>query len=350
MSIKLRKRKLRSGRVQLYLAIYKSGHRTYEALNMFLTKSGSQNKEVLRLADAIRAKRELDAHADAEGIASPWKRDVYLFDYALSVYENKTPLTKRCYIDAFNHLKDFAGERLTFASISERLCADYRTFLLGRLGHNSAGAYFARFKSILRMATKEGYLQRNPAGELTIHSVETHPKYLTYKQIIQLTNTPCGNATVRDAFLFSINTGLRHKDIRDLVWSQIKDGSLTFTQSKTGSPEILPLSDCANSILKRQPRRLDMGEEGGNHIFPLRRQSSVDKVLKTWAKRAGIGVVLSFHWARHSFATLMISQNVDIYTVSKLLGHKNVATTQIYAKVVDSKKKEAISKLPSIGA
>ena len=349
MSIRLRKRRLPSWKIQLYLAIYSSGHRRYEALNLFLTNNGSQNKEILRLAEAIRAKRELDAHADAEGITSPWKRDTNFFDYAQKVYDIKTPLTKRCYVDACTHLKAFAGEHLRFVAINERVCADFRTFLLGRLSRNSAASYFARFKSILRMATKEGYFQRNPADELTIHKVETHPKYLTYDQIVRLENTPCGNAVVRDAFLFAINTGLRHKDIRNLLWSQIKDGSLTFTQSKTGSPEILPLTNSAKAILKRQPRHLNTSDDGEDHVFHLRRQSSVDKVLKTWANRAGIGVKLSFHWARHSFATLMISQNIDIYTVSKLLGHKNVATTQIYARVVDNKKREAISKLPQIG-
>jgi integrase/recombinase XerD len=252
----------------LCLAIYTSGNRKYESLNRFLTTNGSQNREILRLAEAIRAKRELDMHADAEGITSPWRREANIFDYAQKVYDMKMPLTKRCYVDAFSHLKAFAGEHLSFASIIERVSADFRTFLLARVSQNSAASYFARFRSVLRLATKEGYLRRNPADEPNIHKVETQPKYLTYDQILQLEKTPCGNAIVRDAFLFSINTGPRHKDIRFLSWSQIKDGSLTFTQSKTDSPEILPLTDSAEAIVKRQPRLFNVSDDNENFIFP----------------------------------------------------------------------------------
>jgi len=349
MSVRLRKRRLPSGKLQLYLSIYSSGRRRYESLNLFLTNNSVHNKETLRLAEAIRAKRELDAHANTEGISSPWKRDTNFFDFAEAVYKNKLFYAKRCYVNALDHLRAFAGPNLMFTAINERFCTDYRTYIMGRVSRNSAVAYFARFKSILRVATKEGYLHRNPSEDLTIHTVETQPKFLTYEQISALENTPCGNNIVRDAFLFSINTGLRHKDIRSLVWSQIKGGTLAFTQSKTASPEVLPLTESAKAILKRQPRQIGVSSENEDYIFRLRRSSSVDKVLKTWGKRAGIDVKLSFHCARHTFATLMVTQNVDIYTVSKLLGHKNVATTQIYAKVVDTKKREAVNRLPQIG-
>jgi hypothetical protein len=92
MSVKLRKRKLPSGKTQLYLAIGVSRHRRYEALNLFLTKERNGNKQILRLAEAIRAKRELDVHADQEGIASPWRQSLCFFEYAEGIIGTKRRL------------------------------------------------------------------------------------------------------------------------------------------------------------------------------------------------------------------------------------------------------------------
>jgi len=317
---------------------------------MFLTQDGGRNKETLRLAEAIRAKRELDLHADRHGVAAPWKRRTNIFDYAEVLLQHKTPLTKRTYVNALDYLKLLKGDQLTFADISERLCEDFRDFLLSKVKRNTAAAYFARFKSVVNHALKEGYLQRDPAVDLTVRTVETMPRYLTYSQIQQLLAVPCGNNLIRDAFLFSLNTGLRFQDVRDLTWAQIHGDSLEIIQAKTKNAAILPLSESAKAILVRRGG----GEQGriidnNGRVFPLPRRSTVYKVLNTWAKRTGLGVSICFHTARHSFATLMVSQNVDIYTVSKLLGHKSITTTQIYAKVLDEKKKEAIDRLPMIG-
>jgi integrase len=143
---------------------------------------------------------------------------------------------------------------------------------------------------------------------------------------------------------------LRFQDVRDLTWGQIHGDSLEIVQAKTKNAASLPLSKSAQAILVRRGG----GQQGriidnSGRVFPFPRRSTVYKVLNTWAKRAGLGVSICFHTARHSFATLMVSQNVDIYTISKLLGHKDIATTQIYAKVLDEKKKEAIDRLPMIG-
>jgi len=97
MSVRLRRRRLANGRTRLYLSINTSGQRKYEALNMFLTQDGVRNKETLRLAEAIRAKRELDLHADRHGLAAPWKRRANFFDYAEGLLEHKSPITKRTY-------------------------------------------------------------------------------------------------------------------------------------------------------------------------------------------------------------------------------------------------------------
>jgi site-specific recombinase XerD len=83
-------------------------------------------------------------------------------------------------------------------------------------------------------------------------------------------------------------------------------------------------------------------------VFGLRSRSQTRISIKAWVKKAGIDKAISFHTARHTFATLSLSSGADLYTVSKLLGHRNLATTQIYAKIIDTKKSEAVAMLPKI--
>jgi site-specific recombinase XerD len=127
---------------------------------------------------------------------------------------------------------------------------------------------------------------------------------------------------------------------------------LEFTQKKTGAPERFPLSAQALHILAKQKKAKPspnlQREIPANSVFLLPSGSGVNKDLKVWAKTAGIDKPLSFHKARHSFATLALTSGTDIYTVSKLLGHKSLAQTQVYGQVIDEKKRRAINRLPRL--
>jgi integrase len=157
---------------------------------------------------------------------------------------------------------------------------------------------------------------------------------------------------VKQAFFFSCFTGLRYSDVDALTWDKVKNGFIEFSQQKTGDAERLPLSDEAKRILKQQekaePSPNLRREFAKNSVFFMPTQPVVDKQLKAWAKAAALDKRISFHKSRHTFATLSLSAGVDLYTTSKLLGHKNLQTTQIYAQVVDEKKKQAVSMLPSL--
>ena len=134
-------------------------------------------------------------------------------------------------------------------------------------------------------------------------------------------------------------TGLRHCDIQKLHWGDIqKVGEqyrLNFTQKKTKGVEYQPISDQAYKLCGT-PGDID------RLIFEdLPDPSWVSRPLKRWIEAAGIKRRITFHCFRHTFATLQIAGGTDLYTVSKMLGHTNVRTTQIYAKVVDKLKDEA---------
>jgi site-specific recombinase XerD len=354
MSVKLRARKLPSGRTVLFLDIYHKGTQRREALGLYLTSDRKENKEIKRFAEARRAKRELEIHSGEYGIENKNKKRVNVFQFAKSVYNLKSERTAPCYRNSFTHLREFGGNNLTFDQLTPRFCENFKSFLLSKqkLNPNTASAYLARFKSIIHKAIKDKIITQNPAEDVSIRKQEALPKYLTLNEIQQLEQTHCGNEAVKDAFLFSCLTGLRYEDVESLTWSQIRDGGIEFTQKKTDVGERLPLTLEAVEILEKQRTAVKSSKVLKKHltgtVFLLPARQTIDKVLKAWAKRAQFEKTISFHKARHSFATLALNSGVDIYTISKLLGHKNVETTAIYAKVVDEKKKEAVTKLPRI--
>lgn len=134
-------------------------------------------------------------------------------------------------------------------------------------------------------------------------------------------------------------TGLRHCDIQELKWGQIvrhnNSWRINFEQEKTNGVEYMPISDQAYEMCgdRRDPDRLVF--EG------LMDPSWINRPVKKWIEAAGINKHITFHCFRHSYATLQLTNGTDIFTVSKMLGHTNVKTTQIYAKVVDAKKEKA---------
>jgi site-specific recombinase XerD len=353
MSVTLRKRKLPSGRTQLYLDIYHRGQRRSEALGFFLEKNDRfQNRETLKMAEEIRAKRQLDFQADEHGLSRTHNRRASFIKYMEGQQElRKNPRTKKLWKCAAEHFAAFAGENVSFGDLTPQAFERFKTFLLSRVSANSAYVYLANIKTALNQAVNDNLLAVNPAKSV-IRKTETLPVHLSIKEIRKLAKTPCGNDQVKQAFLFSCFTGLRYSDVDRLTWDQIKREYLEFRQTKTGTPENLPLSSEALRILRRQKKAKRSTkirrEIQANAVFFLPTQPGVDKHLKNWGKAAKIAVPLSMHKARHSFGTIALSSGIDIYTVSKLLGHKNLATTQIYAKVVDEKKRQAINKFPSL--
>ena len=178
-------------------------------------------------------------------------------------------------------------------------------------------------------------------------SADSHREFLTFEELQQLAATPFDMPNFKKAFLFSALTGLRWSDITALKWENIhyseKDGwMLKFTQKKTKGAEILPIPEQAVKLLG------DRKEPQDDVIPGLTYSAWYNKKLKAWVMNAGINKKITFHCARHSFATLQLSMNTDIYTVSKLLGHRHLKTTEIYAKVIDKKKIEAANRIPEL--
>ncbi len=154
-----------------------------------------------------------------------------------------------------------------------------------------------------------------------------------------MAQTDCDNDVLKRASLFSALTGLRHSDIQKMKWKEVIEDNdkieLHFTQKKTKGVEYKPISKQALKLCGERRNLEDLVFEN------LPDPSWISRPLKKWIAKAGIHKNITFHCFRHTFATLQLANGTDIYTVSKMLGHTNVNTTQIYAKVIDENKIKA---------
>ena len=206
--------------------------------------------------------------------------------------------------------------------------------------------YFRCFAGALNAAVRAEVILSNPFDKIAstdkIKVPESTREYLTIDEIKQLIATECKRENVKNAFLFSCFSGLRFSDMCAITWGQItQDGEqmrIQLQMQKTKDPLYLPISEQAQ---KYMPNR---GTASANDtIFSMFSEVHSNAIIADWAKAAGITKKVTFHVARHTFATMMLTLGADLYTTSKLLGHTKVETTQIYAKIVNKKKDEAVN-------
>lgn len=362
MKVFLREKKLSKGRRSLYLDFYppiphpetrKPTRREHLKLYIYekpkTETEREHNKETKILGETLRSQRQLDIQSGYYGFltARNSKKSFTAFFDAFTEEKRATTLKSNyeSYVSIGNYVKAFAGETCTFAEVDEHFCRKFKDFLLAqkRLSNNTASAYFDKFKYVIREAYKQKMLKENPAENLkSIKPAPPKREFLTLEELQSLAETPFDFEDLRRACLFAALTGLRYSDVEKLTWSEVQSAGddqyvIRFRQKKTGENETLPLSSEAVSLL---------GERAGDSekIFKELNYSQT-KYISDWTANAGITRHITFHAFRHTFATLQLTFGTDIYTVSKLLGHKNLQTTQIYARVIDEKKREAVNRI-----
>lgn len=374
IKVKLRQKSISGNRQSLYLDFYpaiphpETGEPTRrEFLGLYLFDKAKNpidkqhNKEILQLAEQIRQKREnhLNKPEIYTGYELDQKRIKELGEKNFVAYF-KTLADKRKasnhdnWVSAFNYLETFTKGNLKFADLNEKFCYKFKEYLLTTksnksnkvtLSQNSAVSYFNKLKASLKQAYKDGYLTTDLNVKIEpIKQVETRRNFLTIEELNSLVKTECNNPLLKSAALFSALTGLRFSDIKNLVWSEIHHSldngySIQFTQQKTKGVEVLPISEQAYSLMGERKEPTDKVFEG------LTYSAYENKHLYQWIGAAGIMKDITFHCFRHTFATLQLSKGTDIYTVSKMLGHRELKTTQIYAKIIDQAKREAADKI-----
>lgn len=368
----LSKENEKKGRVQkisLYLVChYGSGQkREYEHLKLYLydkpktALEREHNKETMKLAESIKAKRILDAQSSAHGFVSNVKTKIGFLIFFKGLTDKKLDSDGNygSWRSTYGHLQDFLkGKDIPLEQVDGRFLESFKEYLqtcktrkgkrLVKLHQNSILSYFSKVRAALKEAYQGRMIKENPSNRVKhVRGAETHREYLTFEELKLLVNTRCEMEVLKQAFLFSALTGLRFSDVKALRWENIKyselDGCyLQFTQRKTKGAEMLPVNEQAVKMLGSR------GEPEQTVFESLNYSAWNNLKLREWAMAAGIRKKITFHCARHSFATLQLSMNTDIYTVSKLLGHRHLKTTEIYAKVIDKKKIEAAKRIPEL--
>jgi len=345
--IKIRFRKLDDGVYSLYFDLWNNGKRNYKFLKLYIWGTKDKKKEdeeTLRRAIAIRDHKELDLLQNDTGLNFNDKKSKADFIQYFESLTNKK-LSYSSWSSTYFHLKNYFKRGIQFRAITPSICENFKEYLLMKVSNNSAHTYFARFKTALNQAVRDEIITKNPAQGITVKQEDIKREFLTIEDIQKLKRTPLHKPQVKNAFLFACFTGLRYSDIKALRFDQIKDGYLNLRQQKTKSIERIKLNHNALEILEEQK----ILNTGFSEVFNLpESRDRVNLFLRSWASAAGIEKHIHFHVSRHTYATMLLTYDVDLYTVSKLLGHKEIKTTQIYAKLIDKKKDEAIDRLPKI--
>lgn len=357
--VRLRMKELSDGSKSLYLDIYRDGKRTYEYLKMYIipetdNNARKQNQVTMTAANAIKSKRIIELTNGEAGIET--KEKVFLLDWMEIYKENQEKHDKKDGNQikvATRILKAYAGERKTLDQIDRKFCLDYIDYLYTeyrpkgkRLSNFTLRNYCRVLNSALNAAVRAKLIVANPLNELErsekIRLPESKRSYMTIEEVRALIATPMKNEAVKCAYLFSCFCGLRVSDIVGLKWKDVfidrGQYRLAVSMQKTKEPIYLPLSPEA---LKWMPERGDKMAE--DHVFDLPSPSMMNILIKPWAKAAGIDKRFTFHTARHTFATMMLTLGADLYTTSKLLGHADVKMTQVYAKIINQKKDSAVN-------
>ena len=346
-SVKLRQRKMPSGNISLYLDIYQQGKRSYEYLHLYLSpnkKDKEKNRQTMMLAEAICAKRLVELRNGEYGFKAPVS--VCLLDYVQTIIQAKKGSTRRRYEALSAILQSYTKPTMMLADITSAWFSGFLAYITKRgYAPNTLAVYVSTLRYIINQAHRDGLIPTNPiTGIKGIGYEDTNRIYLTIDEVRMLAQTPCPNELTKRAFLFGCLTGLRNCDIRALTWADVhqQDGytRIIFKQAKTHGQEYLDINEQAAALMGERCRDTDA-------VFPLLCWHSVRNHLTVWARLAGISKRVTFHASRHTFAVMMLSVT-DIYTVSKLLGHRELSTTQVYAKVIDRAKREAVDKMPNL--
>lgn len=353
MSITLRSKKLKDGRKSLYLDSYQQGKRQFIFLDLYLTRDATANRAVMAIANKVRLQKELEQSSGRLGVSITNRQKVLVTDFTEQFIKNKEFSSQRLYRHLIYHVKNFAGGNIMVQSINPMWCDDFKGYLLGKVRSSSAANYFGKLKALLKYAVRQQLIERNPCDGITIQSGEPLPRYLTLDEIRKLLATRCGNEQIRNAFFFGIMSGLRIGDLKALRWEDIQDNMVLIKQHKTQRMVSIPLSKGALELLQEQKvtpisHWQRASKYDGHTVFMLPCTSVVQRTLKKWAKDAKIEKSISFHWTRHSFATLLLSQGVDPYVISSLMGHTKVGMTLRYAKLLNPRKAEVIAQFPSL--
>lgn len=369
--IKLRYRKLSNGNLSLYLDSYCQGKRTYQFLHLYIIPEidencKRQNDETLKQALLIKSQKIIDNLKDPPQESQKEKEpEISLLNFVQQYANDRKKPNAESYhgryatiITLKRHLENFGAQDTLISQVDVNFIKRFIDYLRSARDLRqqedgtrklSEGTIFLKYcilRSVLIEAKKQKLIAESPFTLLPSNYKLKRPDssrcYLNKKELAKVIEEPCTYPQLKEAFLFSCFTGLRKSDILELKWEDIiKENGKSYINKKIKKTQRwlkIPLSSQALQWLPPRPHSAQ------GIVYDALSHFAMSKNLKTWmGKIKTLKKDVTFHVARHTFATLELSLGASLYTVSCLLGHKSITTTQIYAKVVDKDKEQAIS-------
>ena len=351
-----------------------------ESLSLYLWHSPrtpqqrQENKDTLALANKIRRDRANDiAEPEKKVELQAKKPDVNFLEYVQDYIDNYSKADVRVMQMALNRFKSFLVETPEYTIFKDfikpnQIDNDMIEAFVEYLQHTSKGegakTIYQRFKKVIRFAVANDIMRKNPCinkqgQNITIKVDEGAlvKDVLSPEEIKKLIEThyPKENLQIRNAFLFSLNTGMRWCDVRDLTFGDFDFSNKVFSYNQnktkghsTKSNVSLPLTDTLLSLMGEQPETRGKDEL----VFALPSHTMALKALRRWTKFAGIDKHITFHCARHSFGTNMAAttaqKGLSIRVVQDMMGHSSLRYTERYTRVMDEQKKQAMQELSKL--
>lgn len=368
-----KKRLLSDGTALVQIEAYMYGKKKYFSTSIYLTPDQWDNKhrKVKNHPNAIKLNKQIATYRDKmesieldrRNAGKPFSlvilaemlqgKETHSFtDFMAKEIEasNDAPSTKIMKRTTLAALRDFRADIL-FDEVDYNLLSNFETFLKDRgLSDNTRRKYFCHIKAYVNLAINKDLfeLNRYPFRKFKAKAVQPERCYLTPDEVSSIENLIVSgdNAHLQkviDMFLFSCYTGLRFSDVSALtvddiehvesVNGQAPETWLRMTMQKTKEPLRLPL----HAMFEGRPVEIlaRYTQPGKSRIFRGLTNQYVNRSLKEIAQLCGITKPITFHTARHTNATYLLYQGVNVTTVQKILGHKKLQTTQIYSKVMD---------------
>jgi integrase len=337
---------------KLYLDIYTNGKRVWEALHLSISTNKAQNKEVMRLAEVCRSKREIQLVSRAWEVLDPVASHKTLLAYIKEMAQGRSPKDRLVKIQEYVNRYP-GGAAIRIDKITDRWFRDFQTYLLKEtnLSTTTANSYELAMRFIFNLAVRDHLIPKSPAELVkAIKIPEPSKVHLAPYEMQIIAQMPIKGSLgqeIRNAFLFACYTGLRVSDLKSLAWGDIELNTLQIIkrQKKTAAQVYIPIHETAWRLI----------HDGITHaptdlVFPLfgKVKDACNKYFTRWEAKIKLGKKIGWHTARHTAAILLLEGGADIYTVSKLLGHTNIKTTSVYAKATDRLRREAIAGLPKI--
>ena len=342
---------INKGHIYLSLCYNKKVWR--ESTGLSISSDRLQNKEVMKLAEIMRSKRELQIATERTGMSYELCKDT-LYDYAVKYITEKHH--EKTDGKALPYLERFGGKDILISAVNASWYESFQNKMEALdLSKFTTEKYCGVIRTIFKKALRDGIITKDPAKEIKrIKVPESEREFLTADELQKMISTPFYTKTmdrnrqdeIRYAFLFGCFTGLRISDLLQLRYRMIDTKEMRiskFTQ-KGQKAVYIPLKkevlELLGDISDKNPDEL---------VFPLLSSGGeikYSRYLQPWADAAGVHKHVTMHVSRHTDATLLLESGADLYTVQKLLGHSRIQTTAIYAKVSDRMKTEAVENLP----